>query len=85
MTDLGPPHRIMVKTVSGTVMFVIAGVGSKRLIAVRASKMLDMISSVKCWDVIAKKCFPTFEAQHIVPAKVVCLAKSNWHARTSIF
>lgn len=48
MTDLGPSHRIMVKTVSGTVVFVIVVVGSKRPIAVRASKMLDVIFPVEC-------------------------------------
>ena len=48
MTDLDPSYRIMIKTVSGTVVFVIVIIGSKRPIAVRASKMLDVIFPVKC-------------------------------------
>ena len=48
MTDLDPSHRIMIKTVSGTVVFVIVIINSKRPIAVRASKMLDVIFPVKC-------------------------------------
>ena len=62
MTDLGPSHRIMIKTVSGTVVFVIVIIGSKRPIAVRASKMLDVIFPVKCFDVTATECLSTFEA-----------------------
>ena len=85
ITDPGPSHRVMIKTVSGTVVFVIASVSSKHPIAVRASKMPDVIFPVKCFDVIAAECLSTFEAQHIVPAKVICLAKSNWHVRASIF